>query len=270
MRHTSKITRILSQVTAASMLLLVMASCKKDKSVDTGTTPPPAAAVLSEYRNDDEFAKFEYNADGTVKKATLKSELNTNGAIVDYNVTYNANKSIKELVTSSGSKIVPVYAGNVLERADIFDGADRSGYTNYLYEGGNLKRATIYLFTDDDFTPMLEFNFTYNAAGNVTETVIMMANGEPNKLVRAGHVTQQYDGKPNPLFAHKELMALLWHASSKNNPTVEEQYDADLQLEDKTTYTYNYKANGYPEAAQVKSGLPGGPQTTTNVQYIYR
>lgn len=270
MRHTSKFTRILSHVFTASMLLFVMASCKKDKSVDTGVTPPPAV-TLSEYRNDDEFAKFEYNADGSVKKVTMKSELNTNGAIVDYNVTYNANKKIKELVTSTGSKIVPVYAGNVLERADIFDGGtDRSGYTNYLYEGGNLKRATIYLMGVDDFEPMLEFNFEYNAAGNVIKTVVMVSNGEPNKLVRAGHVEQQYDAKFNPLAAHKELLALLWHPTSKNNPTVEDHFDADLQPEDKTVYTYTYKANGYPENAQVKNGLPGGPQTTTNVQYIYK
>ena len=202
---------------------------------------------------------FTYNPDGTVKKVTVKSEAITGDDLVDYSVTYNASKKIESLVSTTGDKIVPVYENEILKRADLFTGPERTGYTNYSYENGLLKRATIYFGSGTNYEPFLEYNFSYNAAGNLSENVVMMTDGVPGHMVRAGHVTFQYDQKTNPLHTHRDLLNLFWLSSSKNNITREDHFDSNLQLEDQYVYTYTYKANGLPEKAQVKVGLPGQP-----------
>ncbi len=250
-----------------SSLLIFMGSCKKDKK---DAPAPPVSAKIQEYRDGDEFIRFNYNADGTVNKATIKSELNTAGTIVDFNISYNGEKKISSISTSAGETIIPVYENNVLKRADNFSGSNRTGYTNYLFENGSVTRATIYQGQGTDFLPILEFNFSYNAAGNVTETVLLVGTDVPGHMVRAGHVESQYDQKTNPLYEHKELLALLWHGVSKNNIVQEDQFDADLSLDDRYFYTYTYKANGLPDHASVKKGLPGQPSTTSDVNFIYK
>src|SRR5690349_24933310 len=97
----TRIKQTLSALLVFTFLAGSIASCKKDKddkpNPNPGPNPGPVTAVLQEYRNGDEFIKFEFNGDGTVKKATLKSDVNTNGNTIDYNITYNAQKKISEL-----------------------------------------------------------------------------------------------------------------------------------------------------------------------------
>ena len=97
-----------------------------------------------------------------------------------------------------------------------------------------------------------------------------VATSEPGQMERTGHVSYQYDQKSNPLYAQRELMTLFWQVVSKNNTTVENHFDADLQPEDKFTYDYLYNSNGLPKSAVVKQGLPGQPIVTTNLDYIYQ
>ncbi len=247
-------------------MLAAFSSCNKDKD-NPGT---PAVLRIAEYKNGEDFARFFYNADGSVKKLTLKTDINTDGDAVDYTVSHTNDNKIASLTTAAGEKIEPVYENGVMKRADIFQGVTRTGYTNYHYEAGLMKKATIYFGQDTDFEPVLEFNFKYNAAGNMTETVVMIANGEPGTLVRSGHVEYEYDQKTNPLYIHRDLLALFWQGVSKNNITIENHFDSELQAEDKYAYTYNYKANGFPENAVVKQGLPGNPIITTNINFTYQ
>ena len=189
---------------------------------------------------------------------------------MDFTITYNANKKITEVNSSAGEKIVPVYENNALVRADIFMAGQRTGYTNYQFEGGNIKRATIYIGADNDFVPILEFQYDYNAAGNVEEGLIMVGTDNPGEMARAGHVELSYDNKTNPLYEHRDFLVLLWQGMSKNNAVEEKIYDSNLQLEDRYVYEYTYKSNGFPEKANVKQGLPGEPVETSIVGYIYQ
>ena len=250
--------------------VLFFASCKKDDNPNPNPTPPPAPKI-QEFKDGDDFMKFEYNADGTLKKATVKNEINTSNEIVDFNVTYNANKVITEVNSTSGEKIVPVYENSKLVRADIFMGGHRTGYTSYHFEGGNIHTATIYVEAgDNDYVPILEFRYNFNAAGNINEGIILVASDQANTLVRAGSVELEYDAKPNPLYELKDFLALLWQGASKNNVVLEKVFDSQLQLEDRSTYTYTYKANGFPEKADVKTGLPGQPEELSTVGFTYR
>ncbi|HEX5024527.1 MAG TPA: hypothetical protein VFV68_04610, partial [Agriterribacter sp.] len=228
-------TKILLSQKATSILLLagilLFASCKKDEH--PAPEPQPIPVKLQEYRDGDDFIRFQYNADGSIKKATVKNEINTSGDIVDFNIVYNADKKISEVNSSSGEKIVPVYENAVLKRADYFMDGARTGYTNYEFQNGNMKRATVYQGAGVDYMPLLDFIYTYNAGGNVTEGVIMVATDIPNYMTRLGHAELQYDQKTNPLFVHKDFLALLWQGTSKNNTIVENVYDAQLQLQER-------------------------------------
>ncbi len=251
-----------------SSMLLTLVSCQKEKSANP--SPAPATAKIKEYKNGDEFVHFTYNADGSIKKATVKSELNTDNDVIDFNITYNGQKKIAEVITGHGERIVPEYTNGVMTRANVFDGPLRTSFTNYLYEGNALKRATIYMNQGADFEPLLEFRFTYNAGGNLTESLALMATGVPGQLVRAQHITYQFDQKPNPLYEYRDFLALLWQLVSKNNITREEHFDAGQNLEDISTYVYTYKPNGLPEHAVVTTGLPGQPPVTGTLDFIYQ
>lgn len=248
-------------------LLTGVVSCQKEK--DESSIPPPAGSErIHEFKAGDEFVRFDYSAAGDVNKVTIKNDDNTGGATLVYTVTYTAGKKIATLETP-GEKIVPVYENNIMTRADVFEANERIGYTTYHYENGGIKRATIYFGQDTDFNPFLEFNFAYNAAGNVAETIVFIADGEPGHMERSGHITYQYDQKTNPLYAHKELLALFWIAPSKNNITIENEFDATQQPEDKYVYNYTYLPNGFPKSAVVTQGLPGQPATISDIQYVY-
>jgi hypothetical protein len=265
MQTTFKQKTKLFSLALIGTVLLFASSCKKD---DAPAPTPAPAAKLAEYKDGEDFIRFQYNADGTVRKATVKNEVNTSGDVVDFTVTYT-NKKITEINSTSGEKIVPVYENNVLTRADIFMGGERTGYTNYEFQGGNMKRATIYVGTDNDFVPILEFQYNYNAAGNVTEGIILVGDGT-GTMDRAGHVELSYDTKTNPLYGVKDFMIFLWQGMSKNNVVVEKIYDSNMQLEDRFLYEYTYKANGLPEKADVEQGLPGDPVQTSSVGFVYQ
>jgi hypothetical protein len=249
-------------------LLVTAVSCKKDK--DENSTPPPVLNErIREFKTGDEFVRFDYSAAGDVDKVIIKTDASTGGATLTYAVTYGAGKKITSLETP-GEKIVPVYENNIMTRADILQDNERVGYTAYQYENGAIKRATIYFGEENDFNPFLEFIFTHNAAGNITETVAMMTTGEPGQMVRSGHMTYQYDQKTNPLYAHRELLSLFWLAPSKNNITVENEFDGDLQPSDKLVYNYTYNEKGLPKTAVITQGLPGQPTTTVNLNITYQ
>ncbi len=245
-------------------------SCKKDK--DNSPQPPPdpipAAQKLKEFKTGDEFIRFEYNAAGNVSKVTINSDINTGGTDIIYTVTYDGGKIAA--LTTNGEKIVPVYENNQLKRADFFENDVRIGYTNYLFENGLLKSATLYFGEDGDFQPALDFIHTYNAAGNITETITMVQGQQPGNMVRAGHINYQYDQKSNPLYLQRDLLAIFWQSASKNNIVVEDHFDSDLNPEDKYVYQYQYNDKGLPKAAIVTQGMPGQPPVTSDISFIYQ
>jgi hypothetical protein len=269
MRIKTSIRKTVSGFILFAGLLTGAVSCKKDKDNSPAPPPPPAAQKIKEFKTGEEFVRFDYNAAGDVSKVTINSDENTGGNTFTYTVNYNAAKKITSLETP-GEKIVPVYENNVLSRADIFENDVKIGYTTYTIENNLLKKATIYYGEDTEFIPVLEFIFTYNAAGNIAEMVTMAASNEPGHMERAGHVTYQYDQKSNPLYAQRDLLFLFWQGPSKNNIKVEEHFDADLQLEDKFVYDYQYNDNGLPKSGTLKQGLPGEPGTTSNVSFTYQ
>lgn len=271
MLSTTTIRKSIGGLLLMAVLASGTASCKKDKdnSPEPTPTPNPAAQKLKEFKTGEEFIRFDYNAAGNVSKVIINSDdVNTGGNEMIYTVTYDGGKIAS--LESNGEKIVPVYENNLLKRADVFEANQRIGYTNYHFEGGLLKTATLYFGEDGDYQPALEFIFKHNTAGNITEMVTMVTGEEPGQMIRAGHINYQYDQKTNPLYVHRDLLAIFWQSASKNNIKVEEHFDSDLQLEDKFVYEYQYNNNGLPKTGVVTQGLPGEPPVINNISFIYQ
>ena len=253
-----------------ALTLLLFTSCKKDDkpAPQPGPEPTPKTAI-QKYVNGDDYIEFTY-ANDVITQVTVKNELATAGEEAQFDVLYNADKTIKELDGSNGQQIVPLYEDGKLSRADIMEQDIRLGQTVYNYENDKLAIATIYLSVGEDLLPALEFRFNHSTTGNVMETIIMIADELPNHLVRAGSVKMEYDEHENPLHAHNDLLMLFWQLASKNNVITENHLNAELQAENKYVYTYTYLENGLPESAAVKIGLPGTPQTDATVDFIYK
>lgn len=250
-------------------LVSTIIACKKDKDNIPDPNPDPGNSVqrLKEFKHGDDLVRFEYNNEGKVNKLTLNDEVFTGGTPTAYTVSYQGDKI--SAVTVGQEKIELVYENNTLKRADIINEGVRIGYTAYEFQNGQLKRATAYFGEAPNFVPLFEYIFDYNAAGNIEEVLAMVASGE-NMLKRAGHVKYEYDDKTNPLYAHRDLLAIFWQPISKNNIRVENHFDSDLEPEDKYVYNYQYNAKGLPKKAMVTRGLPGQAQTAYEVNFVYQ
>jgi len=216
-------------------------SCNKDAIQRSAAT---RVANISKYNNGNEFIQFEYNTDASVKKVTVKSELSTAGDATDFLVSYNDDKNIKELTANDG-KIVPVYTNGLLTRADIIQYNKKIAFTDYTYEGNKLKAITIYYNEEEGNIPVLQFNFSYNNAGNISETVTMMADGAKGKLTYAGSNKMDYSSSINPLYEYNNLLMLLWQPASKNNVATERRYNKNHNASAKNNYYYTFQNNEY-------------------------
>lgn len=258
--------RSISRILLIAGVAASMVACKKDKDNNPGGGNGSGSKIAS-FSDGETYAKFEYNADGTVKVLTSRTEAD-GGDENKFNVTYDAQKRISKL-ESDWQKMEVEYTNNVMSRANLFMSGTQIGYTDYQYTNGNLSKVTVHLGESGTFIPLIEYTYTYNAQGNLAETITKMA-GEDEQLEYSGSIKYEYDSKTNPLYEHRQLMALLMLNVTKNNVTVENHLDANQQPEDKFQYTYTYNAKGLPEKAVVKQGLPGGEQTQSEVTYTYK
>lgn len=249
-------------------LLLTAPSCKKDKD-NTPDTPQNNLQRVAEVKNDDRQLNFFYDGTGRVNKVVVKSDLNLGDEVMEFLVSYQDNRILK-LSASNGDELIPVYEDGKMIRADYYMSNARVAYTGYEYDNGRLKRVIIYIGNQTDYQPYLGFDFEYTATGNTSRTISFMRTDIPGQLRRSGHVEFTYDDQVNPLFEHKQLLALFWETVSSNNILQENHFDPTLTLSDHFAYNYTYKNNGLPEKATVTIGLPGRPTTTSIFTYRYQ
>jgi hypothetical protein len=245
-----------------------LVSCKKDKDDNDGGTPGNQTLHVKEFNNDGEFIRFRYNGAGKVDQVTVSSELNSGGEVLVYSVSYVNGKLDK--LESTENVITANYENGNLTSSDMLIDGDKIGFTNFQYEANEITRASTYAGGGTDFELIREFIFERNNAGNIEEAIALLSDGEPGQLDRFGHVEFQYDQKTNPLYEHRDLLALFWQGVSKNNITREDHFDADLAAEDRYVYAYTYNDKSYPVTATVTQGLPGQPTSTSQVFFTYQ
>lgn len=232
--------------------------------------PVPRATNLVEFKNGEEFIRFEYDGAGKIKKAIVNNKLVSTGQPTTYEVIFHPDGNLAGLFANNGERIEPVYEDDVLVRSIYYFDNIQQSYTNFYFDNGQLKIATLYNSMNGQSEPFFEFRYEYNAAGNVTERVTMMTDGVPGHMVRAGMDRYDYDEKASPLYAQKELLAILWQTASKNNVKFEREYDAAGNIQKETFLNYNYNAAGQPLSATVKIQVPGEPEENTQVNFTYQ
>jgi hypothetical protein len=237
-------------------------SCKKPTS-----QPTPVTKIQAVLSPDDQLS-FEYNTNGTVKTVQLKNSFVTSGDLVNYQVSYNAQGKISEIISDEDIRILPVYAEGVLKEA-AFESLDGTLLlqTDYAYLNDLLKTVTI---TTAAGLPWMRFGFDYTAEGNIAKTSFFLQDPlNPAQFISSGTVTYTYDSKINPLNELKDLLHLLWLPVNPNNALSEIHKDRDGLLEETVNYTYQYHANQTPKSAVMQSTVPGQNAETVNFTFVY-
>ncbi len=243
-----------------------LTSCKKEKTADP---PVDSKATLTKIVNGEDFIQLGYNPDGTLSSITT-TLLSDGEEAVSYSVRYSQDKKIQELNGDDGMRITPVYDEGVLIRTHFHKNGVHIAYAAYQVVNGLPKEVTLYGRDENDFSPALSYGLTYNANGNVRESVLMIPGETPGQMFREGHIAYEFDEKENPLYQHKELMLLFMQAVSRNNVLKEEYFDKNLMIEDRYRYAYTYKTNGLPLKAVIKVGLNDTNTTEKEVMYSYQ
>ena len=254
----------MKRILMACTILLSLAACQKENSVET-----PGQERLAEVRFGDEYAKFEYAANGQLTKAIVKDDVSTTGEEVVFNISYGSAGQISEVQKSDGETIRPMYQNNRLVKAEVFSGAEKVGYTDYIYENNLLKTVEIkFTAFGDDITTM-KFVFTYDAQQRIQRSHVWLLNPLTDVLEDAGYSVLEYDNKTNPLYQARDFMLLLWDLPSPNNITKETQFLADNTLDETREYTYTYNSKNQPASA-VQKTTSGGQQSNTNITFRYQ
>lgn len=253
---------------AATLLLLTLStssflfSCKKPVS-----QPDPVTKIKTIVSPDDELS-FVYNANGSVKTVQLKNSFVTSGDLVNYQVSYNAQGQISEIISDEDIRIVPVYAeGKLKEAAFETLGGTLLLQTDYAYLDDRLKTVTI---TTAAGQPWMRFGFEYTANGNISKTSTFGQDPfNPNQFISTGTVTYTYDTNINPLNEVRDLLHLLWLPVNPNNALSEVHKDRDAVVEETINYSYQYHSNKTPQSAVMQSTVPGQTTETINLLFTY-
>ncbi|QNA43385.1 hypothetical protein [Lacibacter sediminis] len=241
---------------------LIFSSCKKDKSEAFTSTK------LKSVTAPDNQVSLTYNANGTIKTAALKNDFVTSGDLVNYQVSYNAQGKISEITSDEDIRIVPIYQNGVLAEAsfETLSGIELF-VTTYTYQNNFLKSVQINSAAGEAW---LKFVFTNSASGNVEKTEFYFQNPlQPDLFIFGGTVTSTYDNKPNPLYAAKDLLHLLWVPASPNNMLTEIHKDDNNILEETVNYTYQYHSNGVPKSAVMQSTVVGQQPVNSAITFSY-
>jgi hypothetical protein len=252
---------------AAGMLLLT--ACKKEYS---NTTPPATTVTRLESRyGEDGFIGFEYNTDGTIKKAAVANELSPDDT-TRYTVSYTADKRIKEIVNDAGVKFTPVYTNGELTRVQIRTAQNvEVAQTDYEYLNGFLKSVSVFFVSGAQVMPLFKSSFLYDASGNIRRSQLFSADPlSPDGLSADGSISYGYDNNVNPLYASKEFLWMILITPSPNNVSKEEAVDRNSQPERTKEYNYVYNNKKLPLSAVLTETIPGKPTQTKNIAYRYK
>lgn len=249
--------------------LLLLAACKKEYS--NGISPPTTVTKFKSRSGEDGFISFEYNTDGSIKKAAVAQEGSPDDTI-RYMVSYTADKRIKEIINDAGVKFTPVYTGGELSRVQIRTAQnDELAYTDYEYLNGFLKSVTVFFVSGNQLTPFFKSSFIYDAAGNIRRTQLFSADPlSPDGLSPDGTTRSVFDNKANPLYLAKEFLWMILIIPSPNNVSMEEAFAVNNQPERTKEYNYVYNDKELPLSAVLTETIPGKPIQTKNINYHYQ
>ena len=260
--------------TLLSASVLFTACSKNDNGGNPGPNPGPGSKKLVKVQEDAQNnISFEYNTDGTIKKATSLSD----GSQTIMTLTYNANKKVTEVSNDNGTKIQYIYAGSQLDKAEVFNDEDiKVAYNQFTYANGKLQANVLNAATEDEngntvYQPWMKTEYSYYANGDVQEVKYYVADWQSGELVLSEtRRFEQYDAKVNPLSQFGEFGMLFIGVSSGRNPTLEKAFDETGALSETIATQYTYDAQGYPTSSKETTTPAGGTATEKTMTFIYQ
>lgn len=254
---------------------LAFASCKKDKKNPGGGNNPGEVTkkITRIEENGLTTATFEYNADGTLKKASATV---SPGNTTNFAFTYNAQKKVSEFSSDQGYKAKYVYMNGVLDRTENFEDGEKVSESIFTYENGKVKSNTMFTaFPEGNgdivYRPSYRVVYSYHANGNVKKAeTYVLKNGTLQLELEQTAIFIQFDNKKSPFAPLAEFAQILMYQGIQiNNPIEEELVDAEAGLIETTMHQYTYDAAGYPTTAKSTVTFGGGAPTVINTKFFY-
>lgn len=264
-----------AMISKMSLILAVASiafvSCKKDKG--SGSTPPPVTKKIARVEeNGQTTASFQYNTDGTLK--TVVMDLGLFGATT-FNISYNAQKKISEVVTSEGDKTKFIYESGNLQWTENFEENEKISENHFTYQNGRMTSNTLFTgFPDGNgnvtYRPTFRTAYLYSANGALQKVSTFTLDDNDVLVLEYEYVYQQYDNKTNPVAAINEFsQVMMYQPIPANNPLVEKMLAPNGTVSETTENAYTYDAAGYPTTLTATVTAPGQTPTVRTVKFFY-
>ena len=267
MRSVIKVSAIIAVAS------LAFVSCKKDKK---GPDNPgnQSTKITRIEENGLVTGKFEYNADGTLKKAIV---ITSPGNETVFSFSYNAEKKVSEFTNDQGYKSKYVYANGVLRLTENFQNGVKVSENNLTYENGRIKSNTSFTAFPQGggntvYKPTYRVVFTYFPSGNVDKAQYFSVDPDTNEeTLEFAYRYKQFDDMKSPTSLVADFARILFYQPiHKNNPLLEEFLNSDGIVEETTTYEYTYDATtGLPLTGKSTTNVVGGTPFVINVKFFY-
>ena len=193
---------------------------------------------------------YEYNTNGTMKKATMPD-----GKSISYE--YNDNKNVTQMTDYFGNKTAYAYIGDNYLESVTQDGKT----TTYQYNNDGLPKAMVY-------PNGIKTTYAYDVLGNMTE---LSSSKESSQLSR---YTAGYDKSGNRVWEDTYQNTLYtcgkeYAYDSAGRMKTERNYK-DFNQNEYTVSHYSYDLNGNIAQKENKyKSMGGAAQTTSTVNYTY-
>ncbi len=265
MRSVIKVSAILA------VAAIALASCRKDPKPNNPGNSTTKITRIEE--NGFITSKFEYNADGTLKRVISAT---SPGSETIFNFTYNAEKKVSEFTTDNGYKSKYVYINGALVRTENFEDGEKVSESNLTYENGRIKSNTLFTAFPQGggtvtYKPTYRVVFTYFPNGNVDKIENFSVDPDSNEeSFEYGYRFKQFDDKKSPTsFIADFAQVLFYQPIHKNNPLVEEFLDEN-GVQETTTHEYTYDSStGLPLTVKSTTIVNGGVPTVINTKFFY-
>lgn len=255
-------------ILSLATLVLVLASCRKDKVVQPGPQPVPVVNALSkvEYTNGD-YDSIYYNADLQVIK--LKSHTN---AVVPfdqyYTFEYDANKKIARVNDLTGERYDYKYVNGELTSVVHYVNNTKMDFRMYDYTNGKLTGIEEYYLeglSGPGYLLSSETELEYYADGNLKkETYYSFHPQTRDKFKHFSRTYSNYDTNNNTVDFMERYTYFSQVRFFKNNPGRMVSKDEVGGFE--TVYDFSYTYNDFLNPLTRKSRSAGGD---VNVKYHY-
>ena len=266
------VTKVLAILAVAG---LAFAGCKKEKKpTGGGNNPGPTTKITRIEENGLTTSTFEYNADGTLKKATSTI---SPGNSTTFNFKYDAQKRMSEFSSDMGYVSKFVYADGVLKMTENFEDGEKQSENMLTYENGKIKTNTLFVAFPQGggnvtYKPTFRVVFTYFPNGNADKVEYFSVNPNTNQqTLEYGYRYKQYDDFKSPTSVLADFaQVLLYQPIHKNNPLLEEYFDGQGVVDESTTNVYTYDASTKLPLTCTSTVTPvGETPTVINVKFFY-